>query len=89
MTIDPTALDARVARAHAALQAHPDLMLDIPHPDPRQAASGKKLRSKVTWLLGHAGRSGRTRACRWVEEALRRREQPDLLRRHPRGAKKT
>jgi hypothetical protein len=78
-----TALDDRVARALATLKEHPTLMLDVPHPDPRQAASGKKLRSKVTWLLQHAGRSGRTRACRWTEEALRRRREPDMLRGHP------
>ena len=83
-----TPLDDRVARAHATLKAHPAPLLDVPHPDPRQAASGKKLRSKVVWLLQHAGRSGRTRACRWVEEGLRRIQQPDMLRRHPSPAER-
>lgn len=77
-----SALDERVARTLAILKNYPNLMLDIPHPDPRQAMSGKKLRSKVTWLLEHAGRSGRTRACRWTEEALRRYQEPAMRLRH-------
>lgn len=83
-----TPLESRIARARKTLADHPTLMLDIPHPDPRQALSGKKLRSKVTWLLDRAGRSGQTRACRWVEEALQRLQEPDMLRRHPSVARK-
>ena len=83
------ALAAREARAWATLQDHPDLLLDVPHPDRRQALEGRKIRAYCVWLLSNAGVSGRTRACKWIEAALRRRQQPDLLRAQGLVAKQT
>lgn len=83
------ALEARVARAQAALATYPDLLLDMPHPDRRRAADGYKLRGKVMWLFRHAGAAGRTQACKWVEEAVRRRQEPALRLGHPSVAKRS
>ncbi len=74
-----TPFELRIQKANATLKAHPTLLLDLPHPDRRRAADGFKARSKAVWLLEHAGAAGRTRACKMIEEALRRRQEPDML----------
>ncbi|MEI6282071.1 MAG: hypothetical protein WCP82_05055 [Alphaproteobacteria bacterium] len=73
-----SAVDDRLARARENLKRYPTLLLDRPHPDPERAAAGHKMRSKVSWLLEHAGVAGKTRACLKIEEAVRRIQEPQL-----------
>ncbi len=73
-----TIVDDRLARARANLKRYPTLLLDRPHPEPTRARAGQKMRSKVVWLLDHAGVAGKTRACKEIEAAVRRLEEPRM-----------
>ncbi len=73
-----TIVDDRLARARENLKRYPTLLLDRPHPDPERARQGYKMRSKVVWLLEHAGAYGRTKACKKIEAAVRAIEEPRL-----------
>ena len=68
----------RQAAAVDALKRYPALLLDVPHPQRVQAMRGYKARTYVAWLLEHAGASGKTRACKMIEAAVRRVEEPRL-----------
>lgn len=68
----------RQAAAVEALKRYPALLLDMPHPDKNRASRGYKMRTFASWLLEHGGASGRTRACKMIEAAVRRLEEPKL-----------
>lgn len=80
-----TVVDDRLTRARASLKRYPTLLLDRPHPDPERAARGQKMRGKVVWLLEHAGVSGKTKACKKIEAAVRAIEEPRLPMERPGG----
>ena len=71
-------LEQRVSRAWMALNRHPTMMTRTPHPNPDMRRQGRSFRSYVVYLLRSAGNAGQTRACKYIEEAARRLEQPQL-----------
>lgn len=68
--------EQRVSRAWVSLKTYPTLLLDRPHSDRKRALEGAKRRGQITWLLEHGGVTGKTRACKEIECAVRKITEP-------------
>ena len=61
---------ARIARAVDALSAVRSQLAALPHPNAALAGQGRTLTDWCEWMLAHAGRAGKLRVARLIEQAL-------------------
>ena len=65
------AADARIERARETLEDKgvQAKLAGKPHPNPHRAGKGDSLLDYVEWLIVHGGRTGQTKAARYIEGA--------------------
>ncbi len=69
-------LELRIVRAKLALDKYPKLLADKPHPSPDFAHRGLTARIYWRWMLDHGGKASNTRACKAIEDAVAKLQEP-------------